>query len=69
MAKITDWVQDAIKRGKGKEQIFNFIEFVKVENEMTNGFHYFMIKNDLYKNKAFIRVLRVLITLCFREKK
>ena len=61
MAKITDWVQDAVKREKGKKQIdiAQGSEFVKVENEMTNGFHYFMIKNDLYKNKAFIRVLRV----------
>tara|TARA_R100000656_G_scaffold99611_1_gene72278 strand:- start:466 stop:717 length:252 start_codon:yes stop_codon:yes gene_type:complete len=80
MAKITDWVQDAmlesfhfleIKREKGKEQIniAQGSEFVKVQNEMSNGFHYYLIKNDLYTNEKFQKIVKIMVKIFFKKNK
>ena len=68
---IKEFNKEIAKREGGNKQvnIGQINEISKIINEMTNGIFYKFVKTELYKDKVFIRMLKLALILCFRVKK
>ena len=69
--KIQEFNREIARREGNSKQvnISQISEISKVINDLMGGIFYKLIKHDLYNNKAFIGVVKLILVLCFRKAK